>query len=173
MRNNLILALSASLVLGGCGGWSDSQVNPRNWFGPGQSDPVPTTYQADALNPLIPQRSALNRRPEATDASVAIAAVTRLRVERTTTGAIIQATGIASRQGVFATELRLDPTGDENPADVLSLTFRVVYPEGPTAVGTEHTRTIHEAHSVSNQDLSGIRLIRVRGAQNVMEARHR
>lgn len=173
MRKPLIVLLAAGLVLVGCGGWSDSRTNPRNWFGNSRSAASEIPQDASAANPLIPRQSAITKRPDAEDLSVAIAAITELRVKRTTTGAIIHVIGIASRQGAHKTELRIDPVTEDTPSDILSFTFRVIYPKDPTPVGSEHTRTIHEAYSLSNQDLRGIRLIRVRGEQNVMETQRR
>jgi len=166
--------LATSLFLSACGGWGDSRANPRNWFSKSREIPIDQPeIDPEAVNPLIPQKSAISKRPDAADASVAIASVTELRVDRTTTGAIIQATGVASRQGAFDVELRLDPQEGDAAPDVLSYTFRVVLPEDPTAVGSEHTRTVHAAQSLTKQDLAGIRLIRVKGAQNALETRRR
>jgi hypothetical protein len=173
MRNPLMVLLAASLVLAGCGGWGDSRANPRNWFGKSSTTAAVIPQDASAINPLIPKKSAISKRPDAVDASVAIAAVTELRVERTTTGAIIHVTGVAARQGAYKAELRLDPVDEANPSDILSFTFRVVYPKDPTPVGSERTRTVYEAQTLTTQDLQGIRLIRVKGAQNSMETRRR
>lgn len=173
MRIPLMMLLAASFFLVACGGWRDARVNPRNWFGNSRSVEVQIPADARPTNPLIPQRSGVASRPDPIDTSVEITAVTELQINQTTTGAILLVTGIAERQGAFDAELRIDPVDVENPSDVLAFTFRVVYPQDPTAAGTEHTRTIHVAHSLSNQDLRGIRLIRVRGAQNIMESRRR
>jgi len=174
MRKSLTVFLAASLLLSSCGGWSDSRANPRNWFGKSRQVPVEEpNINTEAVNPLIPQKSAISRRPEAVDASVAVASVSELRVERTTTGAIILATGIASRQGAYDAQLRLEPIEGEGPSSTLTYTFRVVYPEYLTTTGSDYTRTIHVARSLTTQDLSGIRLIRVRGAQNTLETRRR
>ncbi len=171
MRKPLIMLLAANLVLAGCGGWSDARVNPRNWFGKSQSVATGVPTEGDAVNPLIPKKSAISKRPTQKDASIAISAITELRINQTTTGAIILATGIAGRQGAYDAELRIDPVDDETPANILSFTFRVVYPDDPTPAGSEHTRTVHVAHTLTTQDLRGIRLIRVRGEQNIMESR--
>ena len=174
MRKPLMLILAASLFLSACGGWGDSRANPRNWFSKSREVPVEQPdIDPDAINPLIPQKSAISKRPEADDVSVAIASVTELRVDRTTTGAIIQVTGVASRQGAYNVELRLDPADENTASDVVSYTLRVVFPENPTTVGSEHSRTVHAAQSLTKQDLAGIRLIRVKGAQNALETRRR
>lgn len=173
MRKPLMVLLTASFLLTACGGWRDAGVNPRNWFGNSRSVAAEVPVDGETLNPLIPRRSAIASRPDPVDTSVPVAAITELRVDRTTTGAIVLVTAIAARQGAYDTELRPDPVSESNPADVLSFTLRVVYPDDPTAVGTERTRTINEAYSLTAQELRGIRLIRVSGAQNSMETRRR
>ena len=175
MRISLIVFLMASLLLASCGGWSESRGNPRNWFGKSREVPVQEAQiNTEAANPLIPQKSAISKRPEKADTSVAIASVSELRVERTPTGAIILATGIASRQGAYDAELRLEPAVEgDGPSTTLTYTFRVVYPKYLTTTGSAHSRTIHVARSLTTQDLSGTNLIRVRSEQNTLETRRR
>lgn len=162
MQTKLTVLLISGLVLTGCG-----------WFG--SNDPVPGTPAAAESNALIPQRSGsgLFDGPEEEDLSVPVMSVSELRVDPTSSGAIIQVTGIASRQGAFDAELR--PVNSEENAEngILAYSFRVTYPEDPTAQGPERTRTVTEAISVSAKTLSGIKLIRVEGQENAREARRR
>lgn len=170
MRKPLLLLLVSAIVLASCG-WRDSRINPRNWFGRGTEVAVAAETET---NPLIPQRSGVFRRPAAVDRSVLIGRVTELRIEPTNSGAIVLATGIAERQGAYAARLRpVDPDllPDEN--GVLSFTFNVNYPRRATATGSELTRTINEAFSISRQNLVGVRAIRVEAAQNAQESRRR
>lgn len=162
----------AALTLSACGSWRDSRANPSNWFG--KSTPSEPT-QVDETNALIPQRGGkgLFDGPEAVDISVPIATVTELRVDPTSTGAILVATGVAARQGAYDAQLRLNSSEEDQKNGVLAFTFRVVYPDYATAQGTERTRTITEAVNLSKQDLEGIRLIRVSAAQNARETRRR
>ncbi|MCF6232040.1 MAG: hypothetical protein L3J36_02880 [Rhodobacteraceae bacterium] len=172
MRKPLMLLLTTSLFLTACG-WREARLNPSNWFGTSKTVAVEAVNQT---NPLIPQRSALRRKRAIEDTSVVIAKITELRINKTPTGAIILATGIATRQGAFNAELRADEPDSDDPgatSDVLSYTFRITYPGPLTATGTEHTRTISVAQSLSNQELRKIRLIRVQGAQNTIESRRR
>ncbi|MFC3616628.1 hypothetical protein ACFORG_23040 [Lutimaribacter marinistellae] len=164
--------LMATFALSSCGGWSDSRVNPSNWFGGSSEVPVDTVPVSAETNPLIPQSTGTNllRRPEAEDRSQPIMNVTELEVAQTPSGAIIRATGVALRQGAFNAELRLDPTAAEG---TLAYTFRVVYPEDPTPQGTQNSRTIRAAVTLSRQSLAGISTIRVSGAQNARETRRR
>ncbi|MFC3118375.1 hypothetical protein ACFOHS_09550 [Jhaorihella thermophila] len=84
---------------------------------------------------MPPQRSGLLSRPEAEDLSVPIARITELRVEPTTTGAIIYAKGVATRQGPYATSLRPVSTPEQIADGLLVLSFRVTYPAQPTPSG--------------------------------------
>ena len=172
MRTSIALLLAAGLVLSNCGGWRDSRINPGNWFGNSRSAEVVASSDAEEVNPLIPSkaRQGLFDRPEAEDKSVLIASITALTVEQTPSGAIIYATGLAERQGAFNLFLKRDENTDEK---TISFSFRADYPERPTAVGSELTRTVRAAASLSHQDLAGVKLIRVTGANNAHETRRR
>ncbi len=171
MHKPIAVLLTAGLILSGCSGWKTSGFNPRNWFG--NSQPAPTASAGD-VNPLMPpQRSGLLGRPEAEDTSVPIARVTEVRVEPTTTGAIVYAEGVATRQGPYATSLRPVSTPEQIADGLLVLSFRVTYPVQPTPVGNERSRTVHEAHYISKQDLARIRTVRVEGRENALESRRR
>lgn len=125
-------------------------------------------------NPLIPpKRAGILARPEAEDRSVPIANIADMRIDPTPSGAIVNVTGIANRQGAFDAELRLSRSEEDEKNGVLSYTFFVTYPETPTPQGSERSRTINQAISLSNQDLERVRLIRVVGQQNARESRRR
>lgn len=171
MRKPLSVLLAASLVLAGCGGWSTSRVNPRNWFGSPRE--IPVEGAATPVNPLLPRRSSMFAKPTPEDNSLPIARVTELRIDQTSTGAIIYAEGIAGRQGPYDTELRPVSTEEEIKDGILTLSFRVVYPPYQTAGGNELSRTVREAHSLSRQELQGIRTVRVVGRDNALETRRR
>ncbi|ANP38763.1 MULTISPECIES: hypothetical protein [Rhodobacterales] len=169
MRKPLSLLLASAIVLAGCGGWRDSRINPSNWFGSSRVAEAPVDGD---VNPLIPEKvgNGLLDKPEAEDRSVLIAEVSELRIEKTPTGAIVYATGVASRLGAFDVEMR--PVPNDDPA-VLEYDFRVVYPEDATAVGSAFSRTLRAAVSLGRQDLAGIRTIRVNGSGNARESRRR
>ncbi|MEW2911505.1 hypothetical protein [Leisingera sp. JC11] len=125
------------------------------------------------VNPLLPQESNARgifakKPPE--DKSVLVSRIDGLEIERTSTGAIIHATGIAARQGAFDVELRRVEGTEEG---VLTYDFRIVYPEEPTITGSEFSRTLHAARTLSNQDLQEVRLVRVNGETNARESRRR
>lgn len=173
MTKTPILLILAMLALSGCGGWSNSSLNPGNWFGNSRS--VAPAEEAEAVNPLIPQSTGVSllRRPPPPDRSVPITRITELRVEPTFSGAIIYAQGVAGRQGPYDVSLRDITSAEQAAAGELVLSFRVVYPEDPTYTGTEFSRTVHAAYDVSKQDLQRIRLIRVEGRENARETRRR
>ena len=170
MRKSVTLLLVASLAVSACG-FRDSRLNPANWFGRGQSVPVET---AANTNPLIPQRAGLfagfRPEPEAYD-GVPFEQVSGLVIERVPGGAVIRATGLAARQGYY--EVRLIPdTEDETPVDgVLGYTLESLRPATRTAVGTPPTREVVAARKVTDQQLAGVRAIRVAGQFNAQIAR--
>ncbi|MCB4454380.1 hypothetical protein [Leisingera sp. McT4-56] len=167
MHKPLALTLACALVLSACG-WRDSRLNPTNWFG--SSAPVEAAATENG-NPLMPQESnarGIFAKKPPKDKSVLISQVSGLQIERTTSGAIIHATGIAARQGAFKVELRRAEQSEEG---VLAYDFRIVYPDEPTITGSEFSRTLHAARTLSNQDLQEIRVVRVNGAENARESR--
>jgi hypothetical protein len=167
MHKPLTALLVASVFVSGC----NSRANPFNWFGGGRSAPVAA---AEDVNPLIPTGGVrLFQRPEAEDITVPIASVTELRIEPDLSGAIVTATGIASRQGAFAAELR--PTSEDLVPEngVLTFDFVVAYPEYRTATGPAQSRKVVVGYDLSRQDLQRVRSIRVVGQTNALESRQR
>lgn len=151
-----------------CGVIRDSKVNPRNWFG--RSDEIRREVEAETVNPLIPVEDKVDlvRKAEEEETRVLLDAVTEMRVERTPTGAIIYATGLPARQGAFDVALRPNEDAEDG---VLELEFVVNYPEFATQRGSEFSRTVRAAYSLSNGDLRDVRLIRVLAAENARETR--
>lgn len=172
MRKSLALFLAGTLILAGCGGWRDSRANPGNWFGKSRSAPVAVEV-ADDVNPLIPspgEGKSIFAREEAEDLSVLVAEISALKIEPTPTGAIIYVTGVADRQGAHHLELRLV---EGSAPDTLEFTFNTLYPDDATETGSIHSRTVHAAATVSDQDMAGIRTIRVSGANNARDSRRK
>jgi len=170
MRITLGALLIGTLALSSCGGWRDSRVNPTNWFGNSREAPIETDAN---LNPLIPQEeervSLLGRGDdEEVDNSLPIAVIKDMRIERTSVGAILTVEGEAARNGAY--DAQLVPSITQEPGR-LEYTFRVNYPKNATYRGTPATRTIRAAVSLSNQDLAGVRVLRVIGKENARETR--
>lgn len=164
--------LLGGLTLSACGSWSGSRLKPGNWFDRDSTEVEP----AADFNPLIPveedrARIRIGRSSddeETEDRSVPITRIAALRVDRTPTGAIVLATGEAFRLGAY--EAALVPVESSSEAE-LAYTFRVTYPTAPSYRGTEATRTIRAAVSLSEADLRNIRSIRVIGEENAREVR--
>lgn len=172
MHKSLTVLLTAGLILSSCG-WSNSVANPKNWFG--SSKEVSADVAAEDINPLIPKKrqSILNKKEVPVDVGVPIAQISQLRIERTPSGAIIHAIGIGAREGAYNARLVPDTPDETAENGVLSYTFRVFYPVNTTAFGTERTRRVDVAHSLSSQQMDGVRSIRVAGSENARESRRR
>ncbi|MDF1728705.1 MAG: hypothetical protein P1U53_13245 [Sulfitobacter sp.] len=171
MRKTLPLLLVATLTLSACGAVRDSRINPFNWFGQSRSEPV---QRVENTNPLIPRGSSLFSRPAATDVVYPgrpFQQVTSLVIERKPGGAIIRATGLAERQGIY--EVQLTPANElEEPVDgVLVYRLEGISPRRATAVGAKPTREVTAARSVTDQMLAGVRAIRVEGELNAQVVR--
>ena len=156
MRHTLPLILCLGLLLPGCARLADSRFNPLNWFG--GSTPVASVQADGTPRPLLPEGGG----GTVADARATIDQILDVQIERTTSGAILRATGLAATQGFYNAELVLvaSDTGD------ITYEFRVVAPEGFEAIGTEASRRITVALTLSAAELAGIRSITVRGLQN-------
>ncbi|MEX0279505.1 MAG: hypothetical protein AB3N07_08270 [Ruegeria sp.] len=174
MHKTVSVLLVVTLALSACGGWRDSGANPSNWFGGRSSNaPPPSPDDPDALLPNQDDEGGLFSRPVPEDTSIPIAVIDELKIDRTPSGAIIYATGTATRQGAYNARL-VRVRNDENTKNgVLEYTFRVNYPVYATAQGTPRSRMVSDAVNVSRQELESVRLVRVSGAQNTLESRRR
>lgn len=168
MQKSIAVLLTGAFVLTSCGAIRDSRVNPLNWFG--RSDEVRREVEAETVNPLIPveDKVRINQKKDAEDTRVLLETVTELQVVRTATGAIIQASGLPSRQGAFDVLLRPNEDAEDG---VLELEFLVNYPEFATRKGSEFSRTVTAAYSINSFELRDTQLIRVVGTQNARETR--
>jgi hypothetical protein len=172
MRISLSLVLAASLTLGACGVVRDSALNPSNWFG--RSTSVDPAADAGPVNPLIPAtRGGLfaSRNAPVDYTGKPFDEIVDLTVERVPGGAIIRATGRAARQGSYLVQLT-PATEDETPVDgVLTYRLEGLKPDAATAIGTPATREVTAARHITDQDLRGVRTIRVEGLRNARVAR--
>lgn len=153
MPRALALLMVLSLTLAACGGFRDSRVNPRNWFG-GSSSSEPT---------LGPNRSLLDDRP-------LVPQVSALSVERTSSGAIVRAEAVMPTAGYFRPALVAE--NDGRPRDgVITYRFVAEPPVEPVSVNAPGARTISAAATLSSFDLEVIREVVVVGAQNTRRTR--
>ncbi|MDV4144461.1 hypothetical protein [Shimia sp. FJ5] len=167
MRNSVtILFLIAALGVSAC----SSRLNPFNWFG-GSEEVALTEEERAKQNPLIPQEGPglLGKRPDPGYLGTPVASVDELRVERTPGGAIIRATGTGTVQGGYA--IKLDPRNEGKPVKgVLSYDMKAVqnprYPVGPASA-----RRLIVGHKLTNQQLEGVRVIKVYSQSNARQAR--
>lgn len=159
-----VLVLSA-LVLGGCG-FKESNYNPYNWYGDSTSEGVAV---AEGYNPLIPKRRSSIFRAEQ-DTSYRgqfVGEVSELLIERRPGGAIVRATGIVNRQGSY--NVRLVQNEVETSETVATYDFKAMQLRGN--VGTEASRTVTVAVWLTENQLEGIREIRVKAARNVRSSK--
>lgn len=164
MRKPLLTLTVAALVLTGCG---NSRLNPMNWFGRGQPAPV---VQSGDVNPLIPtRRNGLPLKQDAPYQGAWIASVESVKVERMPGGAVVRATGTGNVQGSF--DVRLTPRNDAAPENgVVTFDFRAIMPAN-RIVGPASARRMTAAAYLTDNQLEGVRRIRVQTAGNAIEAR--
>lgn len=167
MKNTLSVLLISGLVLGGCGSVRSSKLNPFNWFGGAKEERVESD---EPINPLIPERKIFDEK-EYVYPGTAIEKITTLRVERTAEGAIVRVAGVATLQGDW--DARLIPDlKDETPVKgVLTYHFRTIKSPYLEYKNTEATRVVTAAHVVTDQQLAGVRTIRVIAETNAMSVR--
>ena len=174
MRKTLIVLLSTSLTLSACGTVRDSRINPFNWFG--QSRSAPVTATRESTTPLIPSRNGFFSRGRAREVVYVgqpFEQITDVTVEPVPGGAIVRATGLAARQGIY--DVQLTPaTEDEVPVNgVLVYRLEGVRPTRNTAVGAIPTREVTAARRLTRQQLVGVQEIRVVGQLNAQTTRRR
>lgn len=150
-----LLGTAVLVSLSGCARIADSPVNPLNWFG--QSTQAPAVANGQT-RPLVPQ----GRRTTVADSRALVQNVTSLHVDRTPTGAIVTATGLAPTQGYFNAELV--NRGVEN--GVLMLEFRAQAPGAFNVPGSDLSRQMTAGYDIESADLASIQSVRVQSSSN-------
>ncbi len=150
MRIPLTAALIAVTTLSACGGFRDSKINPLNWFGRSQPE----------AQSNVATQAPVDQRP-------LVAQVLLVKVERSSTGAIVRATGLPPSQGWWDAELVALPI-DEN--GVLTLEFHVFPPLGQTSVVNQPSREITAAYAISAFKLRSVTKVIVQGANNALSS---
>jgi hypothetical protein len=169
--------LVATMTLTACGAVRDSRVNPLNWFGRSQSEPVQTTAPEE-INPLIPKTErrglfASTRDSVTVYLGTPIDQVSDVVIERIPGGAIVRATGVSDVLGLY--EVRLTPTNEDDVAVDGVLTYRLegVRPARVVRGGTERMRTVTAARRITDNQLARSRVIRVEGLRNAQTTTRR
>ena len=156
MRQPLLALLSAVLLLGACGALRDSPVNPANWFGRSTEQTV-TEGSAPAATP--------------TDPRPLVDTIVAMEVARHPGGAIVHATGLPAAQGYWDAALLPESTAQDAESGTLVLGFRAFPPPRPERAGPQRSRELTAGYHLTDQELSGITRIVVRGAQNQRSSR--
>jgi len=168
MRIILTTALVSALALPGCGGSSGgSAYNPLNWFGKSRNE----TVAPEAKNALIPKKSGL-RREQAAREGVAVAQILALAIEPAAGGAILRVTGLAPTLGAY--DVRLVPEFDleiDGPLQTLQYSLKTEYSTRSRPAAPQRSRELTAAVFLSDEDLEGVREIRVSGAENARSVR--
>lgn len=171
MIKPLIPLLIATMTLTACAGLRDSRVNPANWFGRS----APAAPAPENTNPLIPeQRLGLFRRArdaQPVDLSSPVTQVTELRAERVPGGVILRASGIDPVQGAYNVWMRAENPDLVPESGVLTFTLRRELPARPAPRGPDQSRTVTAAIRLTDQDIAGVRQLRVAGANNALTVR--
>ncbi|WP_299686473.1 hypothetical protein [uncultured Tateyamaria sp.] len=176
MTKLTILILVAAMTLGAC----STRLNPFNWFGRGQSEPVQSPQDTKEKNPLIPESERLRLNlfglRNADDAEYPggpIDQVSDLVIERVPGGAVIRVSGVADYQGAYG--VRLQPANEDEVSEDGVLTYRleVIRPNSARVGGPERVRTVTAARRVTDNQLVGVRTIRVEGLRNAQTSRRR
>jgi len=154
MLRPLPMFLVVALALSGCARLAESRLNPMNWFGGQRSAGVATTGE---VRPLLPPGGVI-----VTDARQLIADVTEVSLERTATGGILRATGIAATQGWFNAEL----VAVALEGSTVTYEFRAEPPAGFEATGTQASRQITVAIVLTAAQLAAVSQLRVVAAGN-------
>lgn len=172
MRTALTVLLLSTLTLTAC----QSRLNPFNWFGTDREvQAVKDAVDAGEANPLVPSSSTekngiFSKKPEPVYAGTLLSVVESVKVYRIPEGAMIEVVGQSNVHGVHS--LKLDPQNDGAPVSgVLTYNLLGVHPKGGYTGGPEQSRQVTVAHVLTQQQLEGVRTIRVVAAQNARETR--
>jgi len=157
----LVIVLGLSGCAGGgfgSGGGSTSigSLNPFGWFG--------GRKKADAAETLAPRGGYV----QDIDFRSSVDQITALNAEKTADGVILRAVGLPPTQAYYDAELV--PVASDS-ATRLDFEFRISPPLQRPRVGTAFSREVYVATFLSQQDLRGIREVRVIGLRNSRSTR--
>lgn len=153
MRLLLLAAMTALLILPGCGKIANSRFNPFNW-----AKTEVTTLEPEGGYDVT------------TDTRPLIDQVLSVAVEPMPGGAIVRAKGLPPTQGYWSAELV--PENDGEPVDgVLTLRFVVYAPPEVAPVSTQASREITVGYFLTDIELDRIARINVQGQRTVLSVR--
>ncbi|WP_299281951.1 hypothetical protein [uncultured Tateyamaria sp.] len=178
MRLRTVSIFVALIALTACATVRDSRVNPANWFGRNEPQPVRRSEEPKEVNPLMP----VDRGPglfaslRASDEyfGTPIDQVSELVIERVPGGAIVRATAIADIDDVY--DVRLIPENDDLEPDedgVLVYQVQGVHPLERRRTTSQRQRTFVVADRITDRKLADIRSIRVEGERNAQSSARR
>lgn len=150
--------IAVGLVFGVAACSNGINLNPLTWFAGSSSD--------EGLVALEPEGGW----PDDLDRRLVVDQVTALRIEKTTAGAIVRATGLPPRQGYWDAELVPENNGEPDKG-VMSYVFRIATPRWATATGTPYSREVEAGAFIPNAKLRDITSIRVMGERNSLSSR--
>lgn len=161
--SGLVSGLVAALLLTACGGSGGSSASGSlgGWFGRSR----PAKVAEGEVNPLIPQtRGIFNRRASREYFGVPVDTIAEMHVERTAGGALLQVKGVAQTQGYY--DARLVEDKDDGSDTTLTFTLKALPSGLRELIGPPQSRQIVAVKALTENDLLGIRTIRVRGVKN-------
>ncbi len=166
MRTPVLVLLTATLALSAC----QSRWNPANWW---DKD----TAAVEAVNPLIPDKTEDGRSFFAAKETeeyrgLPIDKVTSVEVHRVTEGRLIMAIGVSSVHGTSDTRLII-PEEAALDGGVLTLNLMGRPPSEPVIGGSDQTREVTTAVVLTEQQMAGVRTIRVKALTNSIDRRVR
>lgn len=155
MKAPLTILLVATLAVSGCGGFRESRMNPRNWFGSSSEDTRPE---------LGPVSDVIDGRP-------LVPAVTAMTIESTSSGAIVRAEALMPSDGWWDAQLLPENYG-RPVGGVLTFRFVAAAPSAPVpGPNTEATRTITAVAALTQAQLETASEIVVVGETNSRRSR--
>lgn len=168
MRTPVLLLLTATLALSAC----QSRWNPANWWGKDRQSAVVVDE-----NPLIPDqtdagRSFFDNKQIAEYVGLPIDKVSSVEVHRVPEGRMVMAVGVSSVHGTSDVRLVAANNGQVD-GGVLTLNMMGIPPIEPVIGGSDVTREVTTAVILTEQQMSGVRTIRVKALTNTIDRRAR
>jgi hypothetical protein len=168
MRTPVLLLLTTTLALSAC----QSRWNPSNWWGKDRESQVQTE-----TNALIPEktedgRSFFQSQETAEYRGLPIDKVTSVEVHKVTEGRLIMAVGVSSVHGTSDIRL-IVPSEAALEGGVLTLDLMGRPPIEPVVGGSDQSREVTTAVVLTEQEMAGVRTIRVKALTNSLDRRAR